>query len=105
MRAMKRMFAALSCAMTIVSVVGCSHFSDEPVYNVGYSYDLEAHEYKVWFKEDPRGLEEEHVVPLDYVVNVPVRIYPKHYYSSEEWIVVHNEYFKVANKLYIYSQI
>ena len=99
---MKKAIAAL--ALCLISIAGCG-FADEPIYNVGYSYNLGNHEYTVRFKEDPLGKEEERTVPLEYVTCVPVREYPKHHYSSEEWITVRNEYFKGANKLYIYSTI
>lgn len=99
---MKGKLAAL--ALCLISMAGCGSPASEPIYNVGYSYDLGRHEYTVFYKEDPRGLQYEYTVPLDHVTNIAVRAYPKHHYSSEEWVVVHNEYFKGANKLYIYSQ-
>ena len=98
----KKNMAAL--ALCLISMAGCGTTS-EPIYNVGYSYNLESHEYTVFYKEDPRGLEERRTVPLEYVTNIAVREYPKHHYSSEEWVVVRNEYLKGANRLYIYSQI
>ena len=100
---MRKTIAAL--ALCLISIAGCGSFVDEPIYNVGCSYDLETHEYTVRFKEDPLSEEEEHIVPLDYVTNIPVREYPKHHYSSEEWITVRNEYFKGTNKLHIYALI
>lgn len=100
---MKGKLAALALCLT--TIAGCSFFVDEPIYNVGYSYNLETHKYTVRFKENPLGEEEEHIVPLDYVRNIAVREYPTHHYSSEEWVVVRNEYFKGTNYLYIYALI
>ena len=103
MRAMSKTISAL--AFCLISVSGCSSFVDEPIYNVGYSYNLNTHKYTVRFKENPLSEEEEHVVPLDYVRNIAVREYPTHHYSSDEWVTVRNEYFKGTNHLYIYALI
>ena len=103
MNGIKRMGAAL--AICLVGIAGCGPSISEPIYNVSYSYDLERHEYRVWFKEDPLSKEEERTVPLDYVKCITVREYPTHYYSSDEWIAVRNEYFKGTNSLYIYALV
>ena len=96
---------AFALALCLTTVAGCGSFVSEPIYNVGYAYDLERHEYTVRFKENPLGEEEEHIVPLDYVRNIAVREYPTHHYSSDEWVTVRNEYFKGSNYLYIYALI
>ena len=100
---MRKKLATL--ALCLIGFAGCGSFADEPIYNVGYSYNLETHKYTVRFKENPLGEEEERIVPLDYVRNVAVREYPTHHYSSDEWVVVRNEYFKRDNYLYIYALI
>lgn len=100
---MRKKIATLALCLT--TIAGCASFIDEPIYNVGYSYNLKTHKYTVRFKENPLSEEEEHIVPLDYVRNVAVREYPTRHYSSEEWVTVRNEYFKGTNYLYIYALI
>lgn len=100
---MRKKLTALALCLT--SIAGCSFSVSEPIYNVGYTYDLERHEYTVRFRESPLSEEEEHIVHLDHVRNIAVREYPTHHYSSEEWVVVRNEYFKGTNSLYIYALI
>ena len=103
MRAVSK--TAFALALCLAAIAGCSFSISEPIYNVGYSYDLERHEYKVWFKEDPLGDEQTRTVPLEYVRCITVSEYPIHHYSSEDWVTVRNEYFKANNSLYIYALI
>ena len=103
MRAIRK--TAFALALCLTTVAGCGSFVSEPIYNVGYTYNLKTHKYTVRFKESPLSEEEEHIVPLDYVRNIAVREYPTHHYSSEEWVTVRNEYFKGTNYLYIYALI
>ena len=103
MRAISK--TAFALAFCLTAITGCAFSVSEPIYNVGYSYDLERHEYIVRFKEDQLGEEQTRTVPLEYVKCITVSEYPTHHYSSDDWVTVRNEYFKANNSLYIYALI